>query len=471
MLARLLDLLGLAALLGGGLVLLLVRLLLLSLATITEGRDEEGNAQEQQAASCAHPHIAGLAEHILAAQELSDEVHGGRVLLLDRACATGCGILASAGGAVVGLAGLGLDGRVDGERAALGRLVLDVVQHGLEGAATLVASRDSGSLGEPQQGGEALDSVVGGQVVGSGVDLADDNGVLILEGSAERLVIGGHGLAVATPRCVRLEEDILGAVNDLVKVVANDDLGAGGRVLGHCLALEERLHLAGVAVSSELGDGSRVPFTSEPELAVLLVVKHDGGRKVSGLHTEVLHRLRELGAIDPADEEDALHLVRLELGLHTRNDGVLGALDNDDELLALGLRESLNHFGLLTRDLAEGGQRLIVHELRDGGHDVVIVVHTDLLVEHLADSDLATGLGSELGLVADIPLGKGAASISGPKVLSGLLGVGKHAESHDLVVLGSCLDLFQGGDFRERRADLGEGVGDNSVLLTGSIVI
>lgn len=228
-------------------------------------------------------------------------------LLLD--ARSGGGLL----GHAVGLDALGSGVVGDGDLVAA--VVADEVGQGLDGAGAAVL--DGLVLGaglEELDGGEAGDVV--GDVVGGRVDLGDRH--LIGERSVllgQLVVLGGKSLAVAAPRSVELEEDVLLVVDDEVLVALGDD--DGGRALllfGDGLALDAGLDLALDVVRDERADGLSADvldaaLLGEGELLVLLDVLDSEGGPSANLKVKVATVLAESGGVDGSEVDLAAVLL------------------------------------------------------------------------------------------------------------------------------------------------------------------
>lgn len=228
-------------------------------------------------------------------------------LLLD--ARSGGGLL----GHAVGLDALGSGVVGDGDLVAA--VVADEVGQGLDGAGAAVL--DGLVLGaglEELDGGEAGDVVR--DVVGGRVDLGDRH--LIGERSVllgQLVVLGGKSLAVAAPRSVELEEDVLLVVDDEVLVALGDD--DGGRALllfGDGLALDAGLDLALDVVRDERADGLSADvldaaLLGEGELLVLLDVLDSEGGPSANLKVKVATVLAESGGVDGSEVDLAAVLL------------------------------------------------------------------------------------------------------------------------------------------------------------------
>jgi len=102
-------------------------------------------------------------------------------------------------------------------------VLVEPLLEGLEVSVTVVGNTGLVVLGVEDEGGVALDLDTVG-LVGSGIELADDDIGLGGEGISELIPDGSELLAVAAPGSVELDEDILGLVlDDLVELLADND--------------------------------------------------------------------------------------------------------------------------------------------------------------------------------------------------------------------------------------------------------
>jgi len=198
-----------------------------------------------------------------------------------------------------------------------GTLLLDEGSHVLDGTGTRVLDLGVVSGGVKDEGGESLD--LSGGVVGGGIDLGDDDVLVVLEKLTELLVLGGEGLAVAAPGGVELNEDILGGIEDDILEGLSDDDGDGSVVgLRDGLRLDVGNEGSGL-VSSEVGAeglGGDLIGLVEDELLGLLTVLDDDSGGGSGES----ERLSVLGPLDSVKLDEG------ELGavlLGERGDDVL----------------------------------------------------------------------------------------------------------------------------------------------------
>lgn len=288
-----------------------------------------------------------------------------------------------------------------------GGVVANVLGHGLDSALSRVLRRVGLVVGRvEEESREALD--LGRGVVGGGIDLGDDNRVDVGELSSQLLPLGGKGLAVATPRGVEFNEDILGVVHDdLIEVLADEDgdrtvvvlgdilrldMGDGGSVLprgseggdlvlGELTLIDDVVLASGAVLDAEGGELARetevlgvvVPSVSiqkdEGELAL------EGGGGSSGGSLDLIDGVGA-GVDKQPDERQtavdvALEVIRSDLteereglGLEEGGHGVLGVLTIEDN----GVGTGNGALDLLGFGAGEDGERVVVTQgVGEGG--------------------------------------------------------------------------------------------------------
>lgn len=186
-------------------------------------------------------------------------------------------------------------------------------------------------------------------IVSGSVDFGDDNliGVVLVQGS-ELIVFGGESFAVAAPRGVEFEENILVVVkDDFIVVLCYHNCDRAFLLLWDGLALDAGIDLAADVVSDEgadaLGcDGSDVTGLSEGELQVLARVLDGEGWPLANLKIEVAGVLAEGFGVNGSEVDLALVLL---------SDGFEGLRERFAVLFALG--ENVSEWDAGLKSLSE----------------------------------------------------------------------------------------------------------------------
>lgn len=355
------------------------------------------------------------------------------------------------------------------------RVLVEPLLEGLEVSLAVVVDAGLVVPRVEDESGVALDLDTVG-LVGSGVELADDEVGLASESISELVPDGSELLAVAAPGSVELDEDILGLIlDDLLELLAdNDDVVAllGGRLLG----LEVSGNLTGDNIVDPLGDSSDgVVLGSDLRHELLHVGGLEGSEsgKSGGIDTNELGESLLDTTSDISVREEHLALVGLggllEDLLEIRLSVILGSEEEDGVLL-----------------LAEDGLDLVLSELEDGGNaerlgpgdESILVgragVSERRLLELSEEGDARGGSTVLLGAVSISGVHEGDAILSGSEahVSVGVEGVGEVTEvgEHELA-LGNLLLEGSAGDLGGRRTGLLENPRDNGVLGSATTVL
>lgn len=309
--------------------------------------------------------------------------------LLDTLGSSGCLC-----GHALGLDGLGLlwgNVCVDSVRAVL----LDELGEVLDRAVTRVLNWLAlGSSLEQLDGGKALNLIW--NVVEGGINLGDGNLVgVVLVHASKLIVLWCESLAVSTPWCVELEENILLAVDHNLLVVLGHDNGDWAiLLLWDRLAFDGRLNLASNKVLDEASNLLLAECLGRAglgvgELLVLGGVLDSECGPCANLEVEVASVLAESAGVNGSEVDLALVLLSNWLE---------------------GLGESLTLLGGLGEDVGEwdaGLKRLLVHsttkQSRSPTHGHVISVG---LWSNLANQGSSRGLGESKDVLLDELLGE-----------------------------------------------------------------
>ena len=139
----------------------------------------------------------------------------------------------------------------------VGGVFCDVLDKVVDVSAAVVRHR-LGVLLHPENGRESAHLELWRNVVGGGVHL-DDQNILVGHLLAQFVVDWSQLLAMAAPRSVELDQDVLAAVLDqVVEVLADGDLDTVVVGLGDGLGLDVGLQLAALELLEELPEGLHV---------------------------------------------------------------------------------------------------------------------------------------------------------------------------------------------------------------------
>lgn len=293
--------------------------------------------------------------------------------------------------------------------------------------------------GEELDGGEALDLI--GNVVGSGVDLGNDNLVLevaVGELGSELIVLGGESLAVTAPGSVELEEDILVVIEDNVVVALGNNNGDGALLgLGDGLGLDAGLNLAGNEVVDELGNlvVGDLLLLVEGELLVLGDLLDSERGELVGLEVQVAGVSTESLSINGGEVD--LAAVLLSNGLESLGEllSLLGGLGEDVGKGNTGRHVSGVGLGANLANEGSGGGD---NEVGDGVELELLGEGVLALVKGLVENDGGNGdtLGlSESGIVdttEEVVITHGLSNLS-EGLVGGLVIGGEVGDNDDLV--------------------------------------
>lgn len=320
-------------------------------------------------------------------------------------------------------------------------------------------------------GGEALDTEGDGrgEVVGSGIELGNDN-VRSLVGLSELLVDGGQALAVAAPGGVELNQNVLVLVvlDNLGVSGGDNDLDGAVVLLGNSLGLDRGLDSAGQDILSQL------LHLLNSELTLLVQGELGAGDDVldtkSGpllLQVDVGSVGAELGGVNVSE----VHLALEGLGDGLNLGAVLGALLGSGEE-EVGEGETRIHVAgiVVGSDLIHGGDGVLLDELDQGLGIEGTVQDVLALIELLeknnsgSGSDLVAGLDDTKDVVVAVDLGNAL------ELLASLIALGEDTDDDNLVGLGEGLEGL-GGEVRDWGEVLLLEVGDDGIGLTGTLVV
>lgn len=320
-------------------------------------------------------------------------------------------------------------------------------------------------------GREALDTEGDGrgEVVGSGIELGNDN-VRSLVGLSELLVDGGQVLAVAAPGGVELDQNVLVlVVLDNLGVSGSDNDSDGAVVLlGDGLGLDRRLDSAGQDILSQLLHLLNSELT--------LLVQGELGASDDVLDTESGPLLLQVDVGGVSAELGGVNVGKVHLALVGLGDGldlgaVLGALLGGGEE-EVGEGETRIHVAgiVVGSDLIHGGDGVDLDELDQGlgiegtVQDVLALI--ELLVKNNSGSggDLVAGLDDTKDVVVAVDLGDAL------ELLASLIILGEDTDDDNLVGLGEGLEGL-GGKVRDWGEVLLLEVGDDAIGLAGTRVI
>lgn len=359
---------------------------------------------------------------------------------------------------------------------------LNVLLHALEVTRAVEVKDGRGiraTLGDELEGGEALDADRL-NLVGSGVELGNNDILVVLVVLTELLEVRCHLLAVTAPRGVVLDEDVLGAIEGhlIVRLALENPDGVGLVLLRNVLGLEVRGDGAGdVAGDKRLESLSRVGTL---KLVLLHALAHNddaSGGDVLLSHTkELKDTVIRLGDSD----KEVVTLVAGSNGAGNVDlSGVLLLRVDEDEAVLLDVATK----NLLSVALGEGhnkGEHVAGDTLLDRVlGDLALALNTGLLLVVAEAAENNNGVrGRDAGGGLD-------GSVSGDTVESVLVNLGsveeglgsirvngiEGTEHNDLSL------LLEGGESGLVGNGLGSRAGllghprDNVVLLAATVVL
>lgn len=320
-------------------------------------------------------------------------------------------------------------------------------------------------------GGEALDTEGDGrgEVVGSGIELGNDN-VRSLVGLSELLVDGGQALAVAAPGGVELNQNVLVLVvlDNLGVSGGDNDLDGAVVLLGNSFGLDRGLDSARQDILSQL------LHLLNSELTLLVQGELGAGDDV--LDTESGPLLLQVDVGSVGAELGGVNVSEVHLALEGLGDGlnlgaVLGALLGSGEE-EVGEGETRIHVAgiVVGSDLIHGGDGVLLDELDQGLGIEGTVQDVFALIELLeknnsgSGSDLVAGLDDTKDVVVAVDLGNAL------ELLASLIALGEDTDDDNLVGLGEGLEGL-GSEVRDWGEVLLLEVGDDGIGLTGTLVV
>jgi len=245
------------------------------------------------------------------------------------------GVLVSLGcwGRVGSLRTLG-GGFDDGENKLVLGVLCDKLLEGFNRAVTLIVDELASTSWLELDGWETIDAEGSGwgDIVLGSVHLGNDN--LVLDRGVpftERLIGGSESLAVSAPWSVKLDENVLGVVEDEFVELGGDNGQNGGILDRDWLAAEGRFHLAIEEIFDEWSDELWGGGDSLREwiLELLFDILNDKGGPVELLEVHGLCVLGEAVGINPSKVE--LALVFTGKRLERFNDLFFALKDGVDE--------------------------------------------------------------------------------------------------------------------------------------------
>eukprot|EP00162_Nutomonas_longa_P013747 comp21691_c0_seq2/m.48213 comp21691_c0_seq2/g.48213 ORF comp21691_c0_seq2/g.48213 comp21691_c0_seq2/m.48213 type:complete len:484 (+) comp21691_c0_seq2:150-1601(+) len=337
-------------------------------------------------------------------------------------------------------------------------MLLEELDEALDGSCAVVVDGLVLVSGGPELDGREAADLNTFNIVGGGIELGNDHGRDVGELLGKLLVLGGKRLAVAAPRGVELNEDILASVeSDLGKVGANKSANMlVGVLLGDGLGLEVSLDVTSEVVCDEgtkVGDITIVLVLLH--VAVLAHLEHEEHREVLSLEAKVLEHLllvlvdgdKDSLALELLSELAVLVLKRLEVSrlIVDKVESLVGNLGAEDLLDGLVVEREHKRKRMSIDELGEGS-------LRESTSEIVALLIKVLEESHAVS--LAASSSSHTSISDD---SKGEVVVAASSLDErGLCSTVSREETNhsNLIVLLESLNLLSGIQRSSRRTNL-----------------